>query len=68
MGWMVIIGAHHDAYFRTPGADDHASGVAVMMGLARTLPEEPGARGVHLVAFSTEEPPFFATSAKGSHH
>jgi Zn-dependent M28 family amino/carboxypeptidase len=64
---VVIIGAHYDAVSGSPGADDNASAIAVLLELARTLPSEPPRRTQLLVAFSTEEPPFFATKGMGSH-
>ncbi|HXX80198.1 MAG TPA: M28 family peptidase [Thermodesulfovibrionales bacterium] len=49
----VLIGAHYDAVMDSPGADDNASGVAVMLEAARAL----GPRtGLQCVAFSLEEP------------
>jgi len=63
----TILGAHYDAYDDFPGADDNASGVAVLLELARTLPEGQPRKDQYLVAFSTEEPPFFATDNMGSY-
>ena len=34
-----VVGAHYDTVATTPGADDNASAVAVMLELARRLPE-----------------------------
>ena len=34
---LIIVGAHLDSVQGTPGADDNASGVAVMLEAARTL-------------------------------
>jgi hypothetical protein len=62
-----VIGAHYDVYGDSPGANDNASGVAVMLELVRTLPGPRPRRGQYFVAFSTEEPPFFATEGMGSH-
>ncbi len=62
----VLICAHYDAVAGSPGADDNASGVAVMIEAARQLgPRE----GLTFVAFSLEEPQ--ATSGNflyGSRH
>jgi Zn-dependent M28 family amino/carboxypeptidase len=63
---IVVIGAHYDAYAGYPGADDNASGVAVLLELARTLPPGPRARTVMFAAFSTEEPPYFGSESMGS--
>jgi len=62
-----IIGAHYDAYGEFAGADDNASGVAVLLELVRTLPEMRHRRTHLFVAFSTEEPPYFGTEQMGSH-
>lgn len=51
----VVIGAHLDTVPQAPGAEDNASGVAVMLELARMLREEPAALPVRLVAFGAEE-------------
>jgi hypothetical protein len=65
---ILVVGAHYDAVQGSPGADDNASGVAVLLELARTLPEVEPERTIYLVSFCTEEPPFFATEGMGSHH
>jgi len=49
----VLIGAHYDAVADSPGADDNASGVAVMLEVARSLGPR---RGIKFVAFTLEEP------------
>ena len=60
-GWSptssyVVIGAHLDTVPQSPGAEDNASGVAVLLELAR-LAEANGTRlPVVLVAFGAEEP------------
>ena len=64
---VIVIGAHYDAYGDMPGADDNASGVAVLLELARTLPDVQHRRTHYLVAFSTEEPPHFGTDDMGSY-
>ncbi|MBI5624503.1 MAG: M28 family peptidase [Elusimicrobia bacterium] len=62
----VVVGAHYDAFGPFPGADDNASGVAVLLEAGRLLGREPLALRVDLVAFTLEEPPFFATPHMGS--
>lgn len=51
----LVIGAHLDTVPQAPGAEDNASGIAVMLELARMLREEPAALPVRLVAFGGEE-------------
>ena len=62
-----VLGAHYDVWGEGPGADDNASGVAVLLELVRTLPAMRPRRSQYFVAFGTEEPPFFATPSMGSH-
>lgn len=63
---IVVVGAHYDTYGSTPGADDNASGVAVLLELARLTSGTNHRRTLILVAFATEEPPFFGTEDMGS--
>lgn len=55
---IVVIGAHYDTEIDTPGADDNASGVAVMLELARRFApggdRQPG-RTLRFIAFTNEE-------------
>ena len=62
----IVVGAHYDACGPLPGADDNASGVAGLIELARLLGAHPPALRVDLIAFSTEEPPYFGTTGMGS--
>lgn len=50
-----IIGAHFDAVPGTPGADDNASGVAVMLEAARLLANHPNRHLLEFAAFNAEE-------------
>jgi len=52
---LLLIGAHYDAVPGSPGADDNATGVAVLLELARSLFQEPANYPVRLVAFDMEE-------------
>jgi hypothetical protein len=65
-GGYYILGAHYDTVAGTPGADDNASGVAVLLEvarLARTLtPPRPWA----FIGFACEEPPAFFSPYMGS--
>jgi Zn-dependent M28 family amino/carboxypeptidase len=62
----IIVGAHYDAVSDTPGADDNASGVAGLLELAGLLKDAKLNTRVDLVAYSTEEPPFFGSDQMGS--
>ena len=67
-GWRrprLLLGAHYDTVPGTPGADDNASGVAVMLEAAR-LAAQSGAGSWASVAFALEEPPHFETPQQGS--
>jgi Zn-dependent M28 family amino/carboxypeptidase len=62
----VVIGAHYDVFGDLPGADDNASGVAGLLELARLLEGRNLPTAVELVAYSSEEPPFFGGPEMGS--
>jgi hypothetical protein len=78
----LIVGAHYDSRVGmltprthgpprpwltgTPGANDNASGVAVMLALAREFAGHPQQRTLRFVAFTNEEPPFFQQDDMGS--
>ena len=62
----VIIGAHYDACGPFPGADDNASGVAGILELGRLLAGQKLPFKVTLVAYTLEEPPFYASAHMGS--
>ncbi|NEP58795.1 MAG: M20/M25/M40 family metallo-hydrolase [Symploca sp. SIO2G7] len=51
----IVIGAHYDTVPGCPGADDNATGVAVLLELARQFSQQPPRRPLHLVAFDLEE-------------
>lgn len=51
----LIIGAHMDTRGRSPGANDNASGLAVMLELACILKDRDTALTVDFVAFGAEE-------------
>jgi len=50
-----ILGAHYDAVEGSSGADDNASGVAVLLEVARLLADHPASEQVEFVAFTLEE-------------
>jgi len=51
----LLIGAHYDTVSGSPGADDNASGLAVLLEVASCLRAQPLVRPVWLVAFCLEE-------------
>jgi hypothetical protein len=66
---IIVVGAHYDAFSQSdnlPGADDNASGTAGLLELARLLATQPPGTPLELVAYTTEEPPFFGTEQMGS--
>jgi Zn-dependent M28 family amino/carboxypeptidase len=52
----ILLGAHYDAAWGSPGADDNASGVAVLLEAANILSNQKLHRTVQFVAFTLEEP------------
>lgn len=64
---VVVIGAHYDAVPGSPGADDNASGVAVLLELARRFAQNPQDRTVRWVAFTNEETPSSNGGLMGSY-
>jgi hypothetical protein len=65
---VVVVGAHYDSVYGSPGANDNGSGVAAVIELARLLRDLNGvsAKRIRLVLFVNEEPPYFHTEAMGS--
>lgn len=68
-GEVVVVGAHYDSAGHAPGADDNASGVAILLALSRAWSGDgharPG-RTLRFVAFANEEPPHFQNPTMGS--
>ena len=63
---IILIGAHYDSVFGSPGANDNGSGVAAMLALARRFAEKTTQHTVRFVAFVNEEPPYFLGGDMGS--
>jgi aminopeptidase YwaD len=61
--YPVVLGAHIDTVSGAPGANDNASGVAILIDIARALAGRRHARNVRLVAFGSEE-----YGSNGIHH
>ena len=53
--WLLV-GAHFDSVSTTPGADDNASGVAVLLEVARHSVDLDTRRTIQFVGFNLEEP------------
>lgn len=53
--WLLI-GAHFDTVPNTPGADDNASGIAVLLEVARLASQVQPTRTLQFVGFNLEEP------------
>lgn len=66
-GDRLIVGAHYDSCGDTVGADDNASGVAGLIELAHQLGKDKITKQIELVAYTLEEPPYFATTGMGSY-
>lgn len=69
----MLVGAHHDTKDGIPGfvgANDGASGVAVLLEIARVMPKRLPGRSLTLVFFDAEETrgdiPFLADGIRGS--
>jgi hypothetical protein len=65
---IVLLGAHYDTVSSTPGADDNASAVAVLLEASRLLRGHNGGRTARFVAFACEEAPYFNLGAMGSQY
>ncbi|MFQ5950001.1 MAG: M28 family peptidase, partial [Nitrospiria bacterium] len=52
---ILVVGAHYDTVAESPGADDNASGLAVLLEVARILSPMRGKLTLQFVAFSLEE-------------
>ena len=72
---IVIIGAHYDSVFGSPGANDNGSGAAAVLALAQRFatreterhpPQRTPNRTLRFVAFVNEEPPYFLSGEMGS--
>ena len=52
---IIFVGAHHDTQANSVGADDNATGVAAMLGIAQALAKLPRKRTIRLISFGAEE-------------
>ena len=60
---VLVVGAHYDTVPGSPGADDNASGLAVLLETARLLADMQGNFDVQFVAFSLEEQGYIGSEA-----
>jgi Zn-dependent M28 family amino/carboxypeptidase len=63
---ILVIGAHYDSAFTSPGANDNATGAAAILALAREFAGTKPQRTIRFVEFTNEEPPYFWTKNMGS--
>jgi Zn-dependent M28 family amino/carboxypeptidase len=63
---ILLIGAHYDSVFGSPGANDNGTGVAAMLALARRFADKKTEHTLRFVAFVNEEPPYFLSNEMGS--
>lgn len=63
---IILIGAHYDSVYGSPGANDNGSGVAALLELSRVFLSVEPRKSVRFVAFTNEEPPFYASDQQGS--
>ncbi|PYL62594.1 MAG: aminopeptidase [Verrucomicrobia bacterium] len=63
---ILLIGAHYDSVFGSPGANDNGTGVAATLALARRFAGKKPKHTLRFVAFVNEEPPYFLSDEMGS--
>jgi peptidase M28-like protein len=71
---IIVIGAHYDSVFGSPGANDNGSGAAAVLALAKRSvareteqsPSRTPNKTLRFVAFVNEEPPYFLSGEMGS--
>ncbi|UCD76407.1 MAG: M28 family peptidase [Phycisphaerales bacterium] len=63
---IVIVGAHYDTCYGTPGANDNASAVAGVLALAKLFVDSQPERTLRFALFTNEEPPYFQSRGMGS--
>jgi len=61
-GRVFILGAHYDAVPGSPGADDNASAVAVLLEIAKNIQPVSLESTVRLIAFTLEEDGYMGSS------
>lgn len=65
---VIVLGAHYDTVANTPGADDNASAVAVLLEVSRLLKDMTPRRTIRFISFACEESPYMSLGSMGSQH
>ncbi|MBH0187800.1 MAG: M20/M25/M40 family metallo-hydrolase [Nitrospira sp.] len=63
----LIVAAHYDTVPGSPGADDNASALAVLLDVAQRITQTSLSRPVHFIAFCLEEEDLLGSRAYVSH-
>ncbi len=63
---IIVLGAHYDTTWLTPGADDNASGIAGLLEIARSLKDQRFPKTIRFIAFANEEVPSYRRAEMGS--
>jgi len=63
---IIVVGAHYDSVYGSPGANDNGSGVAAVLAIAKYFADKKAAKTLRFVLFVNEEPPFFQNGQMGS--
>jgi Zn-dependent M28 family amino/carboxypeptidase len=63
---IIVVGAHYDSVFGSPGANDNGTGAAATLALARRFAGRKPQHTLRFVAFVNEEPPYFLSDEMGS--
>jgi len=63
---ILLIGAHYDSVFGSPGANDNGTGVAATLALAQRFAGRKPEHTLRFVVFVNEEPPYFLSDEMGS--
>lgn len=63
----LIVAAHYDSVEDSPGADDNASALAVLLEVAHRIGSERLQRPVQFIAFALEEPGLYGSQAYTAH-
>src|SRR5207248_9973567 len=63
---ILVVGAHYDSVFGSPGANDNASGVAGLLALARRFAGKPVCQTLRFVAVVHAEQPYLQNAEMAS--